>query len=115
MIPLAVNVTHLVLEGTQRMDDWNRMNDRIPSNQAVPVAVGELNPEHKEDRMGRRILDLVDDDRSIEEIALHAHTSEYQVCRTLFYQLEKGTLKMVRPRSLPSPPTEPVLVESGER
>ncbi len=114
MIPLAVNVTHLVLEGTQRLDDWNRMRDRISSNLAVPVAVSDLQPESKEDRMAKRILELVDDDRSIEEIALHAHTSEYQVCRVLFYQLETGALKIVRPRALATAPTALATEGNGE-
>ena len=98
MVPLALNVTHLVLEGTQRIDDWSRMQSRITSMQAVPVAVLELAPEAKDDRIAQRILELVDDDRTIEEIALHAHTSEYQVCRAVFEQLERGALKLVRPR-----------------
>ncbi len=100
MIPLAIDVTHLVLEGVQRLDDWERMRGRIPSNQAVPVTVGPMAPAEPGDRMAKRILELIDDDRSIEEIALHAHTSEYQVCRALFRQLEQGTLKVVRPRAL---------------
>ncbi len=114
MIPLAVNVTHLVLEGTQRLDDWKRIRARIASDQAVPVSIGELVPEEESDRMARRILDLVDDDRTIEEIALHAHTSEYQVCRVLFHQLDRGTLKIVRPRPLPSGPVAVAADESEE-
>ncbi len=113
MIPLKVNVTHLVLEGTQRLDDWKRMRERITSNLAVPVAVAEMVPESKEDRMAARILQLVDDDRTIEEIALHAHTSEYQVCRVLFYQLEMRTVKVVRPRALPSSSVE-TIADSAE-
>lgn len=114
MIPLAINVTHLVLEGTQRIDDWNRMNSQIPSNQGVPVAVAALTPEHPDDRIGKRILELVDDDRSIEEIALHAHTSSYQVCRVLFSQLEKSALKIVRPRAIVPPVVQEVASEKGE-
>ncbi len=115
MIPLAVNVTHLVLEGTRRLDDWKRIRERISSDQAVPVKVAELIPEHDDDRMAYRILELVDDDRTIEEIALHAHTSEYQVCRVLFHQLDRGALKIVRPRPLPSGPVAVEAEESEER
>jgi hypothetical protein len=114
MIPLKVNVTHLVLEGTQRIDDWNRMRGRISSPQSVPVSVGPMVPESPDDRMAKRILQLVDDDRTIEEIALHAHTGEYQVCRVLFHQLEKGTVKVVRPRGVTTEPVPATSTDAGE-
>lgn len=99
MVPLNLNVTALVLEGAKRLDDWRRIRERIPSEQAVPVAIGELEAE-AEDRVAQRILSLVDDDRTVEEIALHAHTGEYTVCRALFEQIEAGRLKVVRPRTV---------------
>jgi hypothetical protein len=115
MIPLQVNVTHLVLEGTQRVDDWNRMRGRITSPSSVPVSVTELVPEDPQDRMAKRILQLVDDDRTIEEIALHAHTGDYQVCRVLFHQLEKGAVKIVRPRTVAAAsPESAVRVDAGD-
>ncbi len=113
MIPLTINVTHLMLEGTQRLDEWKRMRGRIPSNQSVPVSTSDMVPEEKDDRIAQRILELVDDDRTIEEIALHAHTSGYQVCRALFYQLEQGRLKIVRPRTVEAAAAGPVAVERG--
>ena len=102
-----------MLEGTQRLDEWQRLRKRIPSNLAVPVSVAEMVPEDPNDRMAKRILELVDDDRTIEEIALHAHTSGYQVCRALFDQLERGTLKIVRPRTIEGAPQAPAPGDRG--
>ncbi len=99
MIPMSLEVTGLVLEGAQRVDDWGRIRRRISSDQMVPVAVGELEPPRDDDR-ARHILTFVDDDRSIEEIALHSHSSEFHVFRVLFDQLQRGRIKLVRPRSI---------------
>ncbi len=99
MIPMSLEVTGLVLEGAQRVDDWGRIRGRISSDQMVPVAVGELEPPRDDDR-ARHILTFVDDDRSIEEIALHSHSSEFHVFRVLFDQLQRGRIKLVRPRSI---------------
>lgn len=106
MVPLSLNVTAVVLEGAQRADDWQRIRERIPNNQVVPVSVGELSADD-EDALAQRIFALVDDDRTIEEIALHCHSSEFQVCRALYAPILDGQVKIVRPRTLPAPAEAP--------
>jgi hypothetical protein len=97
-VPLSLsNVTALILEGHTRLDEWRRMRDKIPSDQVVPVVVGKLTAAAN-DEIAKRVLRLVNDDRTIEEIALESHTGEFEVSRTLFQQLEKGHIKMIRPR-----------------
>ena len=97
MVPLKLNVTAVVLEGVQRVDDWQRIRERMPSPHVVPVTVEPLEaPENA--TIARQIFALVDDDRTIEEIALHSHTSEYQVCRALYGPILDGKVKIVRPR-----------------
>ena len=101
MIPLDLNINALILEGVQRADDWERIRAAIPSNQMVPVAVARLEaPE--DDSLATRILAMVDDDRTIEEIALHSHASEFHVCRVVLEQYRGNRLKLVRPRYVES-------------
>ncbi len=99
MIPINLSVTGLVLEGHRRVDEWRQIRQHIPSSQAVPVAVGELiaadgNPGEQ------NILKLIDDDRTVQEIALQTHSSEFHVCRVLHEQIRAGKLKVVRPRQV---------------
>lgn len=98
MVPMSLEVTSIVLEGVQRIDEWQRLRDAIPSNKAIPVAVTDLLDDPKLSAGARKILDLVDDDRTIEEIQIQSHSSEYRVSKILFEQLQKGRLKIVRPR-----------------
>ncbi len=100
MVPISLGVQGLLLEGMQRQDEWGRIRERIPSAQAVPVAVGELLDGSDLSERDRAILSLVDDDSSVEEIGLEAHTSEFEVCRVLYQQVQRGRLKVVRPRRL---------------
>lgn len=97
IIPLRFNVNALALEGSRRTDEWRRLRETIPSKSCVPVSVAELQAQEG-DAVGQRILDLVNDDRTVEEIALHAHAGEFQVYRVLAGQVEPGNLKLVRPR-----------------
>ncbi len=97
MIPIALEVAMVVLQGMERLDEWNRIHDCIPSQLCVPVAVGifdepDLLPGE------RRVLELVDDDRSIEDICIETHSSTFFVSRILAAAVRAGAIKMVRPR-----------------
>ena len=101
MVPISIDVQTLVLRGAKRLDDWTRIRESIPSKLCVPVAVSDL-VAAEADSGTQRILDLVNDDRSIEEIALETHSSEFYACRVLWEQVQLGTLKVVRPREAES-------------
>jgi hypothetical protein len=103
MVPMSLDVTAIVMEGVQRVDEWRRIRQVIPTQEAIPVSVGELDFDHA--RPGeRRILELVDDDRTVEEIRLQTHSSEFHVCRVLWEQQRLGTIKIIKPRwALPPP------------
>lgn len=101
MVPVNLSVTGLVLEGHRRLDEWKRIRQRIPNSWVVPVAVGELEPAEPDAGI-ERILSLVNDDRTIHEIALQNHSGEFHVCRALFDQICRGRLKVVRPRQIPA-------------
>jgi len=97
-IPMSLEVTGLVMEGARRIDEWRRIREVIPSDQAIPVAMVESFNDSKLTAGQKKILDLVDDDRTIEEIALQTHSSEFHVCRVLFEQALQKKLKIVKPR-----------------
>jgi hypothetical protein len=97
MVPILLDVTALVLEGSQRLDEWVRIREVIRSKHAVPVAIKVFD----DPGLGpgeRQLLGLVNDDRTVEEIALQNHSSEFFACRILFDQVRRGALKMVNPR-----------------
>src|SRR5689334_22855532 len=37
MIPLQIDVTGIIMEGTRRIDEWSRIRQVIPDDKAVPV------------------------------------------------------------------------------
>ncbi len=99
LVPISIDVQTLVLRGAKRLDDWTRIRESIPSKHYVPVAIGNLVvPEG--DPGAEKLLRHVNDDRTIEEIALETHASEFYVCRVLWEQMQLGHLKVVRPRGI---------------
>ena len=100
LVPMSANITGLIMEGMRRIDHARAMKEVIPSPQCVPVAVGPLLGDDELDLGWRGVLEAVDDDRSIEDICLHTHSSEFFVCQVLYRKLVEGQLKIVRPRVL---------------
>lgn len=102
LVPISLDVQQLVLEGTRRLDEWRRIRKVIPSGLCVPVAVRPLVVDGDPADPGHRsVLESVDDDRSIEDICLHTHSSEFYVCEILVREVRQDRLKIVRPRTLP--------------
>ena len=104
LVSLSVNITGLIMEGMRRIDHTEAMKELIPSTQCVPVAVASLVDDGELDPGWRGVLEAVDDDRSIEDICLHTHSSEFFVCQVLHRKIVDGKLKIVRPRIIESEP-----------
>jgi len=98
MVPMQVDVTGIVMEGVQRVDEWRRVRRVIPHEQIVPVAVIDLSNVPDLDTGEQRMLSLIDDERTIEEIRLQAHATEFQICKLLFDQHQAGNIKLVKLR-----------------
>ena len=103
MIPIDLDITVVTLEGYRRIDEWKRIREVIPTTQAIPVALTSFD-DPKLSQGAQQVLKLVDDNRTIEEICVQTHSSEYFVCRVLFDQLQRRRLKVVKPRWGGSPP-----------
>jgi hypothetical protein len=98
MVPMNLDATSIVLEGVQRLDEWKRIRELVPSAQAIPVSVVDLLADESLSAAERNVLEQVNDDRTVEEIQIETHSSEYLVSKVLFDQARKGTIKIVRPR-----------------
>ena len=111
LVPMSSNITGLVMEGMRRIDMAKEMEKMIPSTQCVPVSMGPLVDEDEMDFGWREVLEAVDDDRSIEDICLHTHSSEFFVFDVLYRKMQEGKIKIVRPRVIAPDPVAPAAAE----
>lgn len=102
MVPVNLSVTGLVLEGHRRLDEWKQIRQHIPNPFVIPVATGTLESPEADPGV-EKILALVNDDRTVQEIAIETHSGEFHVCRVLYDQIRAGRLKVVRPRQIQVP------------
>jgi len=106
MVPMALDVAAVVLEGMHRLDEWRRIRERIPSIDCVPVSLPPFDERVMNDG-APRILAMVNDDRTIAEICRLTNSSEFHVGRILIRQAEVGRLKLVKPRPSAAAPDKP--------
>src|SRR5436305_9306502 len=112
MVPMRMDVTGIVMEGVQRVDEWRRIRQVIPDERLIPVGTVDLSTLPGLGPGDRRIMDHVDDQRTIEEIRDLTHSTEFQVSKLLFDQHQAGRVELVKLRGAAARPaaTGPVAV-----
>jgi hypothetical protein len=101
MIAIDLDTTALILEGVRRVDEWMRIREYIPTAQAIPVSMTDLDDPGLSPGE-RQILARIDDNRTVEDICLETHSSEFHVSKVLLTQVEARRVKMVKPRRRPA-------------
>jgi hypothetical protein len=93
IIEVDLSVPDVVLKGIQRFDDLRRIRDAFTTSGIVLQRTAKQTPsEVTSSPMARAVLDSVDGRRTLAEILLHAHASEYLVLKFLYTLLRKGFL-----------------------
>ncbi len=93
MVPLALDLTSIILEGLHRYDEWKRIRDLVPDASVVPMITRPLNLDELAERE-RLIVPHIDGQRSIEEIALQTHNAEFTVARFVYEGLTSGAMTL---------------------
>jgi len=96
MIPLQVDVTGIIMEGSRRVDEWQRIREVIPHDVMIPVVARTI-PEKGLNDVEQTIVRTIDGKRTIAEIELEARTSLFVVCSTLHKLARDGFIRMTEP------------------
>jgi hypothetical protein len=99
----------LLMEAARRIDEWSRIEARIPHLDVVPRLIAP--DEHDAGPMDLlpaewEVLAAVDGERNIRAVAEHVARSEFEVARTLFGLAAAGVVAVDDPRALPEPEAE---------
>jgi len=100
--PLDVRVEDVLLRGMQRLDEVQRIRTVFREPGIVPERTDKLPPpEVFRNRIARRIYESIDGERTVAEIVLHAHGSEYVVTKFLFELHRTGLVRVREVRRVP--------------
>jgi hypothetical protein len=84
---VRVSIESLLMEGARRIDEWSRMNDRIPGAHVIPrlsqprdesESYIDLHPGEWE------VMTLIDGRHSLRDIAAELAVSEFEVAKTVY-------------------------------
>jgi tetratricopeptide (TPR) repeat protein len=102
LILINIGINALLFEGVRRKDEWVRIRSVFPNNDVVlalrpgvDLKSLELNPLQK------KLLFLLTLKKSISEMILEMHASEFPVCFELFQLYDNGILEIEEIRHAP--------------
>jgi len=87
---VRVSIESLLMEGARRIDEWSRMNDRIPGAHVIPrlAAVKEASDSYIDLLPAEwEVLTLIDGAHSLRDIAAELAVSEFEVAKTVYGML----------------------------
>jgi Domain of unknown function (DUF4388) len=96
MIPLQVDVTGIIMEGTRRVDEWTRIRETIPNEAVIPKPIKEIDASELEE-VEEPIVRAIDGRRTIAEIVLESRSSAFTVSSTVSALVRHGYVKLVDP------------------
>jgi DNA-binding response OmpR family regulator len=93
---LGLPVASVVMEGFRRVDEWRALEKTLGSFDSVLVrddlAFGSLDASQLPDRE-KKVLDLVDGERTVRQVIAASHMSSFDACRILVQFLEARVLR----------------------
>lgn len=96
MVPLQVDATGIIMEGTRRADEWRRIREVISRDVLVPRLEEEVDLTAMSEAE-RVIVGAVNGQRSIAEIVLESRSSNFAVCRIVFELMRGGQASLIEP------------------
>ena len=103
VITLKISTETLIYEGLQRLDNWTRVKRELPGSEAVLEISGECRRTPAGD-IGiidlspgdRRILALIDGEKTIAQLTADAHANSFEVMKTLYVLWSLGIAVLKR-------------------
>lgn len=96
MIPLQVDVTGIIMEGTRRVDEWARIRETIPNEAVIPQLLKEVDYTDLEE-VEEPIVRAIDGKRTIADLILESRSSAFTVSSTVSALVRHGFAKLVDP------------------
>jgi hypothetical protein len=92
---ISIKVGDVLMEGLRRYDTSKKIRQALPHNGVVLRRTPKPLPADIASKtFPKRIYDMVDSRRTLADIILEAHASEYNVCQVLYVMVQKGFIEV---------------------
>jgi len=104
---ISIRVEDVLMEGLRRYDTSKKIRQVLPhSGVVLGNTARPLPPDIASKAFPKRIYDMVDSRRSLADITLESHASEYNVCQVLYVMVQKGYVAVGK-GAAPATPRQP--------
>ena len=94
---ISIRVEDVLMEGLRRYDTSKKIRQALPHNGVLLRRTTKpLPPDIVAKIFPKRMYDLVDGRRTLADVILEAHASEYNVCQVLYVMVQKGYVEVAR-------------------
>jgi outer membrane protein assembly factor BamB/tetratricopeptide (TPR) repeat protein len=93
---LTFDPNTLLMEAARRLDEWEIIKEKIGSLEEILILDEDAWEDYEFDELSapeRSILDLLDGERNIEDIASETSLPRFQICASLAMWLEQGKVR----------------------
>ncbi len=108
MVPLRIDVTGIIMEGTRRADEWPRIREVIPEDSFVPSIQKPIEVEQEFGEAQTTVIDSIDGKRTIADVVLESRSSSFIVCSTLYPLIRAGFVQLLEPVGVAAAAPEPL-------
>jgi hypothetical protein len=116
LFAVDIRVEDILLRGMQRLDELRQIRAVFDDPGIVTERTEKLPPpEVFRNKMARRIYESINGERTVADIVLHAHGSEYLVTKFLFELHRTGLIKILEVRRAPERPVAPPPPVAGDQ
>jgi Domain of unknown function (DUF4388) len=92
---ISIKVEDILMEGLRRYDTSKKIRQVLTHNGVVLHRSGKpLPPEILSKAFPKKLYDLVDGQRTLADVILEAHASEFNVCQVIYVMVQKAYLKI---------------------
>jgi hypothetical protein len=110
-VTLDLTATEVIFEGVRRVDEWSRLKQLFPTLKTSFRLTGSFE-NLPEDPIRRKVLQLASGGRTLEEISLEIHRSDFDTA-CLFRELYEAGLVAVDKVLAEPPPSQRILAIKG--
>jgi hypothetical protein len=116
VFPISLRVEDVLLRGLKRYDEIQRIREVLHDSRMVLRRTSKAPPQGVLDRpMARALLESIDGDRTVAEILLHVHGSEYVVTKFLFELYQNGFVEIIGVKKIEPIQADPIIDSPPEK
>jgi len=117
-ITLRINLENIIIEGSRKIDEWERFHDEIPSLEMALKFTDRPGVNLKNIRLSAqewKVVSYINPKNSIQQIAQVTKMNDLEIRRIVYGLLQAGLVELFRPEGMPKPqPARPTLPVSSK-